>query len=144
MIRVRRADLDDEEAIEHLIALQQATFDYVYHGRERILESIWWLAWDECHDLPVGFCGTTYYPERCSAFLCLSGVVPAFRGRGLQRRFVRVRERAAVRDGYHRMISYTTTDNVWSANNLIRCGYKMYVPQFQWGVQGAAYFEKQV
>lgn len=102
--------------------------------------SYWWLAY--CGKEVVGFAGLTYYPHLSSAFLSRVGVLAEYRGLGLQRKFIRVRERQAVKDGYLRVVSYTSYDNVASANNLIRCGYKLYIPKFYWGVRNALYLEK--
>jgi GNAT superfamily N-acetyltransferase len=141
-IRIRRCDTEDDDTVDTLLELQHETFGSVYHNPIRIAESLWWIAWNGTE--PAGYCGMTLYPHLSSVFLCLSGVLSGYRGQGLQRRLIRVRERAAVKLGYPRSVSYTTVDNAWSANNLIRCGYRLYVPKTEWGVDGAAYFQKQI
>lgn len=102
----------------------------------------WWLAYDgEKH---VGFTGAKFEAEFNTLFLARSGVIREYRGLGIQRRFVRVREALARRNGIPRTATYTSGDNVHSANNLIKCGYRIYTPPFFWGVEGAIYFEKKL
>jgi GNAT superfamily N-acetyltransferase len=104
--------------------------------------SYWWLAY--CGKEVVGFAGLTYYPQLSSAFLSRVGVLPEYRGLGLQRRFIKARERQSVKDGYFRIVSYTSYDNVASANNLIKCGYRLYIPKFYWGVRNALYLLREL
>lgn len=115
---------------------------YLFEGSPPALKegSYWWIAY--CDDEVVGFAGLTYYPHLSSAFLSRVGVLPEYRGLGLQRRFIRVRERQSVKDGYSRIVSYTSYDNVASANNLIKCGYRLYIPKFYWGVRNALYLKR--
>lgn len=103
-------------------------------------DALWWRAHDSCDT--YAFAGLApYYRPHC-AFLCLSGVHPASRGRGLQRRLIRVRERYARRHGFPRAVTYTSSDNVHSANNLIECGYRLYEPPYYWGLRHGLYFQK--
>jgi GNAT superfamily N-acetyltransferase len=90
----------------------------------------------------VGFAGFQLEPSwPGAAYLCRAGVMPQFTGRGLQRRLIRVRERAARAQGLTR--SFTTTyENPASANNLIREGYSTYLPAVPWGAPGTIYWRK--
>ncbi len=90
-------------------------------------EGHWWLAY--VGDVAVGFAGlrdARTDPE--AGFLCLAGVVPQARGRGLQRALIRARVAKARRLGKRRVISYTAAWNWRSANNLIACGFRQYMP----------------
>jgi hypothetical protein len=60
---------------------------------------------------------------------------------GLQRRFVRVREQKARRIGMRGIIT-DTSDNPSSANNLIRCGYRIFTPENPWGFRHTIYWTK--
>lgn len=92
-----------------------------------IQKAWWWIAYTN-EDIPVGFAGLEYaYADR--GRLCLAGVMPWARGKGLQRRLIRVRERRARMLGWKRLLTYTTTTNTPSANNLIRCGYLLWEPE---------------
>lgn len=101
---------------------------------------LWWIVLDG--DKPVGFAGL--HPSRRWSdvgYLCRAGVEPAYRGYGLQRRLIRVRECAARKCGYRYMVS-DTYENPPSANNLIACGYKTYIPEDPWGAPGVTYWRK--
>lgn len=102
--------------------------------------AFWWLA--KTGETIAGFAGLFFYSDIRVGFLCECGVLPKYRGYGLQRRFIRARERYVKKKGYRRIITYTSPDNIPSANNLIKCGYKLYEPSYEWGVDNAFYFEK--
>ena len=100
----------------------------------------WWFAFDP-DDIPVGYASLTYFPTGV-AFLSRSGVLPKARGFGLQRRLVFAREREARRAGVERMVTYTSSANIHSSNNMIRCNYRLYTPEYEWGLKRALYWEK--
>ena len=102
----------------------------------------WWIAFDE-DDIPAAYASVTYF-HNGTAFLSRAGVLPGSRGNGLQRRLVRARERQIKTVGYKRIVSYTSKDNIVSGNNLIRCGYKMYKPECEWGAPGCVYWKKKL
>lgn len=102
-------------------------------------DSTWWLCW--CDGEAVGFCGVRL--RYSMAYLIRAGVLHAHRGQGLQRRMIRVRERAAKREGYHWVYS-TTYMNPASSNSLIRHGYRQYWPNEPWGADGTAYWQKEI
>jgi GNAT superfamily N-acetyltransferase len=68
-----------------------------------------------------------------AAFLSRCGVLPGYRGKGLQAALIKVRERFARKLGIKTVITYTTVTNLGSANSLIKCGYKLYRPAYDWG-----------
>jgi GNAT superfamily N-acetyltransferase len=78
-----------------------------------------------------------------TAYLARAGVLAAWRGQGLQRRMIRVREAWARKRGYRWMIS-DTTDNVPSSNNLMRCGYKLIEPSAPWANEISLYWTKRL
>jgi hypothetical protein len=55
-----------------------------------------------------------------------------------------VRIRAAKRQYCHTVITYTTLDNYPSANNLIKRGFKLYNPEYQYGGSNMLYFAKEI
>lgn len=102
----------------------------------------WWVI--EQDGQPAGFCGM--HPSlqwSDTVYLCRAGVRPEFRGRGLQRKMIRIRERAARRLGFTWLIT-DTSDNPASANSLIACGFRMYLPARPWGWRHTAYWRKRV
>lgn len=103
--------------------------------------STWWLVWDK--DMPMGFCGLKRWNES-TGFLCRAGVLRGARGAGLHRRLLRTRERSAKVMGITLLVTYVAGHNPKSANNLIKCGYTIYVPQVKWGGDGCIYFRKTI
>lgn len=86
----------------------------------------WWIAIIDGKF--AGFAGTTAKVDWDKAeglFVGPCGVLPEFRGRGLQRKFLKVRERYAIAKGYTKLVGSVETANVWSGNNFIRCGYEL-------------------
>lgn len=100
----------------------------------------WWVAYYK--GVPVGFSGLLEFPRLDAAFLYRTGVLKDYRGLGLQRKFIRLREQQAIKDGYRRIITYTIRENLRSANNLIKSGYTLYTPKKDYGPKNALYFEK--
>lgn len=88
----------------------------------------------------VGYCVLGLYEGY--AFLSRAAIDKEYRGKNVQLRLIRVREAAARRAGYTRIITYTSDDNMRSANNLLKAGYRLYIPQQKFGVKHALYFEK--
>lgn len=100
----------------------------------------WWLAFDD--DTPAGFgslCASNQYAER--GYLCRAGTLPEFRGRGIQKRLIRVREAYARRLGFGTIVT-DTFQNAPSSNALISCGFKLYDPRTPWSFPGALYWHK--
>jgi GNAT superfamily N-acetyltransferase len=67
------------------------------------------------HDAPVGF----HYR---------GGVMPDWRGHGLQREMFRLREAEMREQGIARAVTYTDADGAASMRNLIAEGYRPYAP----------------
>lgn len=102
----------------------------------------WWIAYDG--DDAVAFAGmvpSTQWGD--TGYLNRSGVLPAYRGKGLQKRLIRVRERKARSLGYNWLIS-DTRQNPPSANSLISCGYRTFKPSKPWSYADAIYWRRKV
>lgn len=138
--RVATPEVLQDHVKETILAMDSILFEG--SNRPCLEQSSWWFAYYKGE--PIGYAGLTYYPSLDSAFLSRVGVLSDFRGLGLQKRFIKARERQAKKDGYSRVVSYTSYDNVYSANNLIDCGYRLYIPKFDWGVKNSYYLLKYV
>jgi GNAT superfamily N-acetyltransferase len=100
----------------------------------------WWLVRDGV--VPIAFAvlrevdswENTGYMARC-------GVLEGYRGNGLQRRLLQVRERKARNLGMERVIT-TTYNNPRSANNLIKRHFLTYLPTTKWGAPDTIYWVK--
>lgn len=88
----------------------------------KLLESAWFLV--KFQGQAVAFGGI-----RDDGFLLRAGVLPQHRGNGLQRRLIRRRVKWAKDNGLRKVWTYTSTSNASSANNLIREGFEVYVPE---------------
>ncbi|HYA07750.1 MAG TPA: GNAT family N-acetyltransferase [Xanthobacteraceae bacterium] len=104
-------------------------------------EGYWWIAWKGNN--PVGFAGLRLSQSTPgTGYLHRAGVLPRHRGNGLQVRFIRLREAMARKLGMSRMVT-DTTDNIPSANSLIRAGYRLFTPVQQWAFgDQSLYWEK--
>lgn len=97
----------------------------------------WWVALHG--DAPVAFVGVDPVDET-HAYLSRVGVLPAYRGLGLQRDLMQLAERHTSLA--HPVMVSTTYDNPPSANNFIRLGYLTYEPTTRWGAEGTCYWIK--
>jgi len=64
-------------------------------------------------------------------------------GNGLQLRLMRALESRARQNGWSTVVS-DTTDNLASANNFIRAGYRLYQPQIPWAWPNTLYWRKSI
>lgn len=96
----------------------------------------WWLAWH--HDTPVAFAGLRF--GEGYGFLALSGVLPKYRGHGIQKRLIDARLRLARRFKEKCVVTYTIHGNCPSANSLIARGFRLYVPKKLYAQVNAFYF----
>ena len=101
----------------------------------------WWVAKDDNTGKMIGFCAATIVDSNV-CFLSLSGVTGPARGKGLQMKMIRVRERWARKQRCKKSITYTSLSNPASSNNLIKCGYKIYHPDSYWGLVDGIYWTK--
>jgi GNAT superfamily N-acetyltransferase len=145
MYRIKEVDASADEVAEIIRAFNsdpESKFPDLTDAELDGANCYWWIAY--CDKEPVGFAGMV--PSRQWAnvgYLKRAGVSPAHRGRGLQLRFFRVREKRAKQIGWSHLIS-ETTDTIYSANNFIRAGYRLYEPQKPWAFQRSLYWIKQI
>lgn len=138
MIELRRVDGAAQKSL--LRDLQLATLPY-----DKAVDTAsghWWIAYED--RTPIAFGG--YVPSSQWAdtvYLCRSGVLETHRGMGLQKRLIRVRERHARQNGMAWAIT-DTNQNPASANSLIACGYRLYLPAIPWGYRTASYWRKKL
>lgn len=100
----------------------------------------WWIAYEGSE--PVGFAGLARARSNIGyGYLVRTGVLPQHRGQGLQRRFVKLRERFARNEGMKGLIT-DTTDNVVSSNNLAASGFRLFTPRTPWAFRDSLYWKK--
>lgn len=99
------------------------------------LHGDWWIAYDP---MPVAFAGLQASVRTEGAgYLCRAGVLAHARGRGLQRKLIKVRVREAQAKGWVQLFSDTDPVNAHSMNNLIECGFRAFRPSVMWSSCGA-------
>ena len=88
----------------------------------------WLIGWDGTK--AAAFCGwkTVDHDGVSVGFHLRVGVMPDWRGRGLQRQMLRLREAAMRAAGLTRAVTYTDADGAASMRSLIAEGYRPYVP----------------
>ncbi len=98
---------------------------------------IWFIA--EIGNKYAGFGGVRYLYEN-TWYLCRAGVMPEFVGNGLQKELIRARIDGAIKYGANLIITDCTMDNYGSANSLIGCGFKLFKPCYNWGLDNSIYW----
>jgi GNAT superfamily N-acetyltransferase len=138
-VKIREVDGTDDEIAQDIKDLHKLTFGETAPVAETDY-GYWWLAYD--NDVYVAFAGlvqSSYGPG--IGYLKRTGVVEPYRGEGLHLRFLRVRERKAIKLGWQMLIT-DTTSNPASANNLIKAGYRIFEPEYRWAFQNSIYWRK--
>lgn len=127
-MRIKQVNTIFQKYVDQLTTLHKSCFPA--DEMPDFKKGYWWISYDG--DEAVGFCGLTHVAFWDSAgYLSRCGVVFTHTGKGLQRRFINVRIQKARKVGWSWLIS-ATRQNVLSSNNLIRCGFKLYNPNYEW------------
>jgi GNAT superfamily N-acetyltransferase len=139
MYRIREVDGCDDDVMDILMDLHRLTFfdsapiPEFGHGH-------WWLVFHET--MPVAFAGVIPSTRDHNAgYFCRVGVLRPHYGQALQLRLMRALESRARRIGWSSVIS-DTTENLASANNFIRAGYRLYRPAHPWAYPNTLYWRK--
>ena len=139
--RIREVDGRDDEIADVLTELHCLTF---FSGASvpQFDWGHWWLAYREA--TPVAFAGVVPSTHiRNAGYFCRVGVLQHHWGHRLQLRLMRTMETRAKHNGWSCVVS-DTTDNLASANNFIRAGYRLYQPQYPWGWSNTLYWHKSI
>lgn len=136
--KFRIKKVDGVKNQELLNQLQFSCFKYIVADPSKE-ENIWWIMY---HDSDaIGFASIS--PSRTypviGVYLSSAGILPKYRGMGLQKRLIRVRLRYAKALGKKWAISETVL-NPSSANNLIACGFRSFQPDNPWSYKDAHYW----
>jgi GNAT superfamily N-acetyltransferase len=139
MYRIREVDGQDDDIADTLTELHSLTF---FNGAcvPKFEHGHWWLAFHE--SMPVAFAGVVRSTHVCNAgYFYRVGVLRKHCGNGLQLRLMRAIETRARLNGWSCVVS-DTTDNLASANNFIRGGYRLYQPRTPWAWPNTLYWRK--
>jgi GNAT superfamily N-acetyltransferase len=139
MYRIRAVDGQDEDVADVLTEVHRLTFLDTAKLPD-FAQGHWWLAYRG--NLPVGFAGLIPSTHAAGAgYFSRVGVLRGHCGNGLQLRFMRAVEAQARRNGWKAVVS-DTTENLESANNFIRAGYRLYRPKVPWAWPHTLYWRK--
>lgn len=106
-------------------------------------DNVWWVAYDG--DTPVGFAGIKKYVNTGYVFFNRVGVLKPYRGEGLHKLFIKKRlEYCKKLDWCEKVLTYTANWNISSANNLIKNGFLLYIPQYKYANNDSLYFMKEI
>jgi ribosomal protein S18 acetylase RimI-like enzyme len=88
----------------------------------------WLIGWDG--DKPAAYCAwkAVEHDGVPVGFHYRGGVLAEYRGQGLQRQMLRLREDEMRQQGLAKAVTYTDADGAASMRNLIAEGYRPYVP----------------
>jgi N-acetylglutamate synthase-like GNAT family acetyltransferase len=139
-IQIVQADTSRESVVARLRSMQRELLDGSPVLNPRF--GYWWIA--EVDGVPAGFAAlhpSTQWSD--VGYMSRSGVMPVYRGMGLQKRLIRVRERKARQQLWRWLVS-DTRDNPASANSLIACGFRVFHPSRPWGFADSTYWRKRV
>jgi GNAT superfamily N-acetyltransferase len=140
VVKFKRFDELTALALTQLKTLQTTCLPYddpVYPEKGAV-----WIGYDGKQ--PAAFCMIEQSKQwGDTAYLSRSGVLPFWRGRGLQKRMLTIREMWARRRGYVWLIS-DTTENPASANSLAKRGYQMFQPSNPWANEVSIYWRKKL
>lgn len=100
--------------------------------------SVWWVATVE--GSAVAFAGVKLIDGY--AFHTRAGILPDYRGHGLQKKLIAKREAYAFERGAKAVCTYTLVDNCASSNSLIGAGYHLFEPEWKWAGKECLYWRK--
>lgn len=129
-MKLRIQQTKDMNAVHSLDA---QVFDYtIHHPLKTDDGSVWWIVLDG--KKPVAYAGAVFLKDKNRVYLCRAGVLPEYRGIGLQRQLIEKRIKWAKNTcGAASVVTYTDAENIYSSNNLIKCKFMLYIPDFPWG-----------
>jgi Acetyltransferase (GNAT) family len=139
MYRIREVDGLDDEVADTLTDLHSLTF-FDSASIPAFDRGHWWLAYYET--IPVAFAGVIPSAHVANAgYLSRVGVLKKHCGNKIQLRLTRALETRARLNGWGSVVS-DTTENLASANNFIRAGYRLYQPRTPWAWPNTLYWRK--
>ena len=142
MYRIREVDGFDDDVADALRDLHRLTFFEAAPMPDFDIGHWWLVSCDEGG--PVAFAGLAPSTHvRSAGYCCRVGVLPDHRGSSLQLRLMSRMEYRTRRNGWSCVVS-DTTNNLASANNFIRAGYRLFQPEYPWGWTNTLYWRKLV
>lgn len=139
MYKIRMVDAFEDDVADTLADLHRLTFFDAATIPQFDLGT-WWLAYHG--NDAVAFAGVVPATHaRNSGYFSRVGVLQRHWGKGLQLRLMRAVEARGRRLGWDGIVS-DTTDNLVSANNFIKAGYRLYEPEMPWAWSHTLYWRR--
>ncbi len=139
-MRVARATLPRD--LKVLKAMNTLTFPADSEPNWKGINPLAWIVYDG--EDPVAFLyAHAFANEPHVMYFSRVGVMPAARGKGLQRHLMKLLVTGAKRAGIKTLIS-TTYVNPPSANNFVREQWMTYNPESPWGCSDTIYWRKEL
>ena len=136
-------DNQPEKTVKEVKRLDKILFS----GDKRIDTSKYWV-WVVRHEgKPIAYGAMRACEAEVNKGLVLltrAGVLPAWRGKGIQKKLIRLRVRKAKSLGYDTAIAYVMGMNCASSNALIGCGFRLYHPSDLYAGYRTIYLRKQL
>lgn len=129
----------NEELFEQVKGLDHKYFAGCFNQFKE-LDGYWWAVLFESR--PIGFGGLRLLDGGKTGHLCRAAISNKHRGKGLQKKLIKLRLRKVKELRLKQAVAYTI-DNPISANNLIKCGFLTYSPSRNWSkAKGSLYLRK--
>lgn len=144
-LRIQQLDMADAHDVAAVAKYQE----YLFPNDAPVdpASSLWWVVREKTGGRDAGafagFAGLRVaFPDSpVVGYLSLCGVAGWARGLGIQRALIRKRIAKAKELGVLRVVT-DTYNNPASANNLIACGFRTYMPDEPWKADGSVYWFK--
>lgn len=138
---IRKVDISDPAVQIAIKLMHEECYDAVDNPYTPT-SGDWWVAFEG--KTAAAFAGIQQAAsDPAAGYLCRAGVLPEWRGAGLQKRLIQKRVAFARARGWTEVITDTNL-NPASANSLIACGFRMYSPSAPWSFATACYWRKSI
>lgn len=141
---IRKADTSDVIVRAAIHTLFDDTFAKgEWSGKPSVSSGHWWIAHHNGDAAAfAGMVPSSLAPLR--GYFKAAGVLPKYRGHGLQKRLIQKRLDHARKLGWTSVVTETLNYNAASANSLIRCGFRVWLPDEPWGSPYAVYWKREL
>ena len=130
-IKVNYADLMVKKAIQSLNR-EIFTDEWIDKSEDASKDMIWWIV--KINEEVAGYCSLKKIEVdgQIGGYLARAGVLPAFRGHGLQQKMIGVRLAEAKKMGWPWVVTDTYKGNAASMASLKRMGFNEFKPNKSW------------
>lgn len=137
LYRIKRA-----RTVAELAAVKRLDSECFVRDTEplKLESSAAWIAVHTPTGAVIGYALARVVANESVLYLARVGVDEKHRGHGLQKRFIRVRQKYARQRGCVQCITYTVSWNPKSINSLLGCGFKYYLPDKAWAGREMLYW----